>query len=165
MAALAVIAAAAVLAAVAPRQDDLALAQARVEALYAAGSLPEALAAAREALRSHGDDPILLRRACQLALSLRAPALAREPAERLRSLVKEGAREGTRFPVDALPAWRAEAETFVREVEDLEAREREVEGATVRARTVAVSALVVLGLGLFVLGKGNRPPPEAGSGR
>ena len=158
-------AATAVLAAVPPRQDDLAVAQARVEALYAAGSLPEALAAAREALRSHADDPVLLRRACQLALSLRAPALAREPAERLRSLTGEGAGEGARFPAGTLGAWRAEAEVFVREVEDLEARERGVEAATVRARAVAVSALVVLGLGLFALGKGNRPPPEAGSGR
>jgi hypothetical protein len=138
-----------------PRDDDVAGARARVESLYAAGSLPEALAAAREGLRSHADDPILLRRACQLALSLRAPEIARGPSERLSELV----RGGDGFEPGSLDAWRTEAAVLARELAELESRERAVEAATFRARTVSLSVIAVLGLGLFALAKRSRPLP------
>jgi hypothetical protein len=154
MALLAVIAALATLARE-PAADDLAAARQRVETLYAAGSLPEALAAARDELRGHGDDPILLRRTCQLALTLRAPELAREPADRLADLVRE--RKG--IEPAALAAWKTEADALEIEVAGLEARERAVRAATVRARIVSLATIGLLGIALVAFAKRSRPLP------
>jgi len=139
----------------APREDDLAACRARVELLYGSGSLPEALAAAREGLRAHGDDPILLRRACQLAVTLRAPELARGPGDRLAGIV----REGKGIEPGAIAAWKSESEALAREIADLEARERAVEAATARARAVSWASIALLGVALVALGKGSRPLP------
>jgi hypothetical protein len=144
MAALALIAACLALAA--PGREDF---RARVEELYAAGSLPEALVAARDGLRATPDDPVLLRRACQLALALRVPEVARASADRLAERVRS----------EELATWRAESEVLSREAAELEAREREVEDATVRARAVAIAVVVALSLLVLVLLKGSRPPP------
>jgi len=154
MAPLALIVALAALAA-APSEEDLAAARARVELLYGSGSLPEALAAAREGLRAHEDDPVLLRRVCQLAVTLRAPEFAREPADRLAQVV----RDGKGIEPDAIAAWKGESDALSREVADLEARERAVLAATVRARAVSLASIALLGLGLVALGKRSRPLP------
>ena len=155
MAALAVIAVVAALGR-APQPDDLAAARERVEALYAAGSLPEALAAAREGLRGHADDPILLRRTCQLALTLRAPEIAREPAARLAEIVQQG-RPGVGIEPGAFAAWKTEADALELETAALEERERAVRAATVRARAVSLASIGILGIALALLAKRSRP--------
>jgi hypothetical protein len=154
MAAFALIFALAALAGAA-REDDLAAVRARVESLYGSGSLPEALATARQGLRTHADDPILLRRACQLAVTLRAPELARGPADRLAQIV----REGKGIEPSAFAVWKSESDALAREVADLEARELAVAAATVRARAVALVSIAMLGVGLVALAKRSRPLP------
>lgn len=130
-------------------QAGLTSAEARVESLYAAGSLPEALAAARQGLESSPDDPILLRRACQLALTLRVPEVARASADRLAALVSS----------PELATWREESERLSREAVELEARERAVADATTRARAVSIAAIAALSCLVLALSKGSRPPP------
>jgi hypothetical protein len=149
MAALALIVVTAVAAAARLPRQDLTAAQARVEALYAAGSLPEALGAAREGLEASPDDPILLRRACQLALALRVPEVARASADRLEARVRS----------EDLAGWRPEAERLGREADELVARERDVEDATVRARAVSIASIAALAVLVLALSKGSRPPP------
>ncbi len=130
-------------------QAGLTSAEMRVEGLYAAGSLPEALAAAREGLESSPDDPILLRRACQLALTLRVPEVARASADRLAALARS----------PELAAWREESDRLSREAVELEARERAVAAATTRARAVSIAAIAALAGLVLALSKGSRPPP------
>ncbi len=139
-----------------PAPDDLAAARERVESLYAAGSLPEALGAARDGLRAHGDDPILLRRTCQLALTLRAPEIAREPVKRLERLV----REGKGIEAEAAAAWTRDVDELELELAGLETRERAVRAATNRARAVSLATIAVLAIGLAAFSKRSRPLPR-----
>ena len=137
-----------VLSAAEAEPDALARSRARVEALYGAGDLPGALRAAAIGLGAGGDDPQLLRRACQLALSLRMADAAEENARRLSASLAAA-------DLDAAQRewWRAEARALQTEAAALREHERILVAATRRARSVSVGMLGAVLLGLVVLAR------------
>ena len=137
-----------VLSAAEAEPDALSRARARVEALYGAGDLPGALRAAELGSVAGGDDPQLLRRACQLALSLRMADAAEENAQRLSASLAAA-------DLDAAQRewWRSEARTLQVEAAALREHTRNLVAATRRARALSVGMLGAVLLGLLVLGR------------
>jgi hypothetical protein len=107
--------------------------------LYAAGDLPGALREARAALSGGRDDPLLLRRACELALALRIPDEATSGAARLAAALP-----ATAADAEMRAWWARESAALTAGARELEEREREVRAAAQRGR--AVSLLIVVGV-------------------
>jgi len=120
--------------------------RARVEVLYGAGDLPGALQEALTGLRAQSDDPVLLRRAGQLALALRLPDVAASAAAGLAANVSRG--EGA-----TRDWWANEASTLSRAAADLAARERELDADVLRARVVSLAGLGAVIAALVVLAR------------
>jgi hypothetical protein len=130
------------------QSDPLARSRARVEVFYAAGDLPGALREAHTGLGVAREDPILLRRACQLSTALRIPELAEEYAGRLAHSVAMGDPD----PVKG-GWWRGEANALEREVRELTRREGQLERAARRARATSLGVLGALFLALIALAR------------
>jgi len=107
--------------------------------LYAAGDLPGALREARTALDGGREDPLLLRRACELALALRIPDEAASWAARLAAALP-----GAGADAEMHAWWARESSALTAGARDLEERERELRAAARRAR--AASLLIVGGV-------------------
>ncbi|HEV8113240.1 MAG TPA: hypothetical protein VGR31_10745 [Planctomycetota bacterium] len=123
----------------------------RVEVLYGAGDLPGALQEALAGLRARPDDPVLLRRAGQLALALRLPDVATRSASALGAAVAVMPSSD-----DATRAWwTKEATALSRDTADLEARERELDTDVSRARVVSLAGLAAVLAALFALARGR----------
>ncbi len=90
----------------------------------------------------------LLRRACQLALSLRMADAAEENAQRLSASLAAA-------DLDAAQRewWRSEARTLQVEAGALREHERNLVAATRRARALSVGMLGAVLLGLVVLAR------------
>ncbi len=115
--------------------DGLRRAQARVFVLYRGRDFVGALAAARAGLQRAPDDPWLLERAAACGLSLQAPDVALEFADRLLA---------------SAPDWREAAGAHRAAALDLAQRDARVLQGARRARSTAL-ALLAFGVAVLLL--------------